>query len=114
MSLQRGRNVLSTLTENLTGYVKPSFASNDEHSRIAFLCPKIPVLYQYCIIIMYKTAINLSPHPCVTRKCKKAQSHVIFVYSRNMRIQMVELYLGAVYMSRASPANRADLSHENR
>ena len=38
----------------------------------------------------------------------------IFLSASTMCLDHLEAtYLGAVYMSRASPANRADLSHEN-
>ena len=46
--------------------------------------------------------MNNSPYgPEVKKKNAIQQSHII------------NLFLGAVHMSRASPANRADLSHEN-
>ena len=41
---------------------------------------------------------------------------IILVYwnkSRLMIQQNITIFLGDVHMSRASPANRADLSHEN-
>ena len=35
------------------------------------------------------------------------------IISRNKNDQLNSSFLGAVHMSRANPANRADLSHEN-
>ena len=37
----------------------------------------------------------------------------MFLETLSGREPDLQIYLGAVHMSRASPANRADLSHEN-